>query len=408
MAAAIATAAIFVMLSGLIADLLRMPALEPVLQALALLLPLNASSAISQKLLERELAYGRLAAIDTATYLIGYVLVAVPAALAGYGVWSLVLAQLGAAFLRSACLLWAQPHSMAMAPDWATYKELMRTGVGFSLARLFNVLAQKGDYFVVGRWLGVAQLGFYERAYVLMDLSNNLLTNSMSTVLFPAFARLQDDRSALGRAYLRCCAMLGLLFCPCSIAAAILAPEIVAFLLGPRWDAVVAPFQVLAFGMFFRTGSKISNVLANSVGAVYRNARSQAIYAFLIVAGAWLVLPYGILGVAFTTLFARASIYLMLTHVALDITRLRWIDLLREYRPALLCSIITGAVVAVVATLVRPLDLWPVATLALALGSALLALSLAAFAWPAVLGSHGGWLLSEIRARLRPLSRRLG
>jgi O-antigen/teichoic acid export membrane protein len=47
------------LMSGPIAHLLNMPKLEPILEVLALLFPLNALSAVSQKLLERELAYGK-------------------------------------------------------------------------------------------------------------------------------------------------------------------------------------------------------------------------------------------------------------------------------------------------------------------------------------------------------------
>jgi PST family polysaccharide transporter len=333
---AFAVALAVVALAPWIAGLYGMPTLGPVLQVLAVLLPLNAVSSVSQKLLERAFIYHRIAMIDVISYVCAYAALSLPLAALGFGVWSLVYAQIGSAALRSLLVFLSQPHNPVRGASLRAYLEMMRVGVGFSVARYANVAANKGDYLVVGKVLGASQLGYYERAYLLMDLSNNLLTNTLSTVLFSAFSRLQDDRAALGRAYLRCSATLALIFCPASVAAAILAPEVIAVLLGDQWDAAVLPFRILALGMFFRTGFKIASMLINSVGAVYRNAAAQVAYATAVIGGALLTYRWGIAGVAASTLFGLGVIYTLNTRTALRETRLRWSDLFRVYRPALI------------------------------------------------------------------------
>ncbi len=226
------TGAAILVLAPRIAGFFRIQELEQILAVLALLFPLSSVSDVSQKLLERNLAYGRLAAIEVASYFFGYGLVAITLAWAGWGVWALVYAILGAAAVRCLLLLASQKVPIRPSFHWGTYVELMRTGLGFSLARFGNFFAQKGDYFVVGRWLGAAPLGLYERSYVLMDLSNSLLTNSLNTVLFPAFAKLQGDHAKMAQAFCRASAALSLIFLPAGVAASLLAPEIVGVLLG--------------------------------------------------------------------------------------------------------------------------------------------------------------------------------
>lgn len=383
-------------LSGLIADFFNMPRLEPILSVLALLFPLNAMSSVSQKLLERELAYGRLAAVEVASYVVGYAMVAVPLALLGYGVWSLVFAQLGASAVRSALLVYSQPHKLRLSADFRTYSEMMRTGAGYSLVRYALYVAHKGDYFVVGRWLGAAPLGLYERAYVLMDLSNTLLASALQTVLFPAFAKLQTDKQALALAFERVSALLGLVFLPVGVVASLLAPEIIAVLLGGQWSAAVDPFRILALGMVFRTGFKISVILANGVGAPYRNAGALVVYAIVVVAGALVAVPYGITAVAAATLFALLVVFILLTQLSLVLTGLSWGRLFRAYVPAICLTLVAGAATLIATELLRRADSPPFVTLAVTgIVLAAVVVLLLRFA-PGFFGANGRWAIDTL------------
>lgn len=388
------------LISGPIAALLDMPRMEPILEVLALLFPLNSLAAVSQKLLERELAYGKLAAIEVASYFFGYSLFALSFALAGFGVWALVYAQLASAFVRITLLLRVQPHALRLSFDRRSYLELMRTGLGFSLARYANFVAQKGDYFVVGRWLGAAPLGLYERAYVLMDLSNSLLTNALNTILFPAFSKLQANRRALAAAFERVSAILALVFLPVGIASSLLAPEIIRVLLGGNWGEAVAPFQVLALAMFFRTAMKISSVVLTGAGSAYRVAWSQTIYGFFVVAGALVMVRYGITAVAFATLAALIVTYLVSTRQALRLVNMSWRRLAAAYLPALAVAPIVAGTILIVALPMRMVEAPPLLILIAAGGATLTLLSAILFTFPRLYGPHARWLLDQLPINL--------
>jgi O-antigen/teichoic acid export membrane protein len=401
MAMALATAAAMWLLAGKFADFFRMPELEPMLKLLAFLYPIHGVGAISRRLLARDLAYGKLAAIEVASYAFGYALVALPLAFAGWGAWALIYAIMGSAVVRNVLSFAIAPHTLRPSAHKRSYRELMRNGFGFSLARWASFAAQKGDYFVVGRWLGAAPLGLYERAYVLMDLSNSLLTNALNTVLFPTFSRMQDDRALLAATFERVSAVLALIFLPAGAIASLLAPELIALLLGPGWDAAVDPFRVLALGMLFRTGFKVSGVLANGVGAPYHNALYHSIYGALVVGGALIALPFGITGVAVSTLVALAAAYVMLSNHSLKVTGMKWVQLLRTYVPALILTLLLGLICLLVAWPLRTADAPAIAVLAavgLALGAFLLLLARIA---PALFGPHAPWLASALVGLLK-------
>jgi PST family polysaccharide transporter len=389
------------LLAGSFAAFFRMPELEPVLQLLAWLYPIQGMGGISRRLLARDLAYGKLAAVEVAGYAFGYALVALPLAFAGWGAWSLIYAIMASAIVRNLLSFAVRPHTLRPSIDKRSYEELMRNGFGFSLARWASFVAQKGDYVVVGRWLGQAPLGLYERAYVLMDLSNSLLTNALNTVLFPTFAKMQDDRELLAATFERISAVLGLIFLPAGVIASLLAPELIALLLGPGWDAAVAPFRVLALGMLFRTGFKMSGVLANGVGAPYHNAFYLTIYGVAVVVGALIAIPFGITGVAISTLFALALAYMLLTNHSLRITGLSWRRLLATYVPAFKLTLILGLAAALVAWPLRDSGAPSLAVLVAAvtvLGAILLVLLRFA---PGLFGAHGRWIVSTILGLVR-------
>jgi PST family polysaccharide transporter len=401
MAMALVTSAAMWLLAGWFAAFFRMPELEPVLRTLAFLYPINGIGGISRRLLARDLAYGKLAVIEVASYAFGYALVALPLAFAGWGAWALVYAIMGSAVVRNLLSFALAPHTLRPSFEKRSYNDLMRTGFGFSLARWASFVAQKGDYFVVGRWLGQAPLGLYERAYVLMDLSNSLLTNALNTVLFPAFAKMQDDKALLAAAFERISAVLGLIFLPAGVIAALLALELIALLLGPGWEGAINPFRVLALGMLFRTGFKVSGVLANGVGAPYHNALYLTIYGIMVVLGALVAVPFGFTGVAVSTLIALAAAYGLLTSHSLRLTGMSWAQLLRINFPAIKLMLLFGSATALVVWPLRMAAMHPAAILAVAgllLGGLLLGLGRFA---PGLFGAHGRWILLTIVGLLK-------
>jgi O-antigen/teichoic acid export membrane protein len=204
----------------------------------------------------------------------------------------------------------------------------------------------------------------------------------------------------LALAYQRTSALLGLVFMPAGVAASLMAPEIVRILLGAQWGGAIGPFRILALGMVFRTGFKLSSILANSVGAPYRNSAALGIYAALVVGGALVMVPFGITAVAASTVFALLVVFLLLTRLSLKLTGSGWRDLLSAYGPALRVSLLVGVVIMIMAEALRGLEVGAVATLAgsfAGVGTVLLAM---AYWLPAFFGPHSRWFACTLMAHV--------
>lgn len=377
-----------------VAQFYRMTELVLVLRILAVSFPLYGTAVVAESLLRRDLQFRKLAAAEIVSYGLGYGAVGVLMALMGFGVWALVAATIAQTALRTIILLILQPHPWSLQFEPAAAKELIYLGGGFTSAKIFNYFALNGDYLVVGRWLGADALGFYTRSYNLMTTSVTLFGQVLSNVLFATMSRIQDEPKRLAIAYRRGVALVSLVVLPASVVSLLLAAEIVDVLLGPNWSEVIVPFQILAIGMLFRTSYKMSSTLALSVGAVYRNAWLQALYAFLVIGGAWVGQHWGLPGVAWGVLFALAAHFLLLSQLGLQLMSMSWQDFLAAHAHAVRLALITGLEVWGVAVALRNLEAPSVVVLVIPLFAvSVTLLVLLRFAPKFILGREGMWLV---------------
>ena len=374
------------------------PAVTPVLRALAWIFPLLGLGTVAECLMTREMRFRKLANLDVVSYGVGYGVVGVTLALMGFGVWALVVAQITHNTVKTGMLLWWQPPRLRI-PEPRAFQELLYFGAGFTVARIANQIAAQGDYLVVGRFLGPQALGYYGRAYNLMAAPANGFATVIDAVLFPVMAKVQTESVRLAAAFRRAIALLTLVFLPLSLALVLLAPEVVQLLLGPRWTPAIAPFQVLAVGMMFRSNSRIADALARATGAVYRRAWRQILYAALVVGGAWVGQRWGITAVAGAVLLAILVNFVTMTHLSLTNARMRWADLFAAQLPGILVTALTLIPGWLAITLLRH---WEAPSLVVLIGGggimAATAL-LAVFSAPATfLGADGQWIIDTMRA----------
>jgi O-antigen/teichoic acid export membrane protein len=310
------------------AGVFRIEESEQFIRFLAATLLFTGIAAVSASLLQRERRFRALGLLDLGSYLLGFGLVALPMAIAGYGAWALAIGQMVQIVSRTLALLAVRRPAFALIPRVQESKELLRTGLGFSAGQVGNFVATQVDYFVVGRYLGAEALGFYNRAYQFLLLPAQLFGTVTSTVLFPTIATIQDQPERVARAYLRALGLIAMLTLPVSGALAILAPELVGFLLGNEWTGMIVPFQFLVVTLIFRTSYKISDAVTLAMGSMYRRALRQFVYAAAVAGGAYIGSAYGLGAVAVGVGAAVVLNYVLMLNLAREVTGLALIPVL--------------------------------------------------------------------------------
>lgn len=371
----------------------RMDALTPVLRVMAVLFPIASLSVVSESLLQRQLRFSAIAGIELGSYAVGYGLIGIILATLGFGVWALVGAEMAKTTLKSVFFLLAVPHAKRLRFDLLAFRELLRFGTGHTIGSLATYFAMQGDNLVVARYLGPVALGLYGRAYELMLVPSNSLGMILYKVLFPTMAKVQSDPERLQVTYRRGLAMVALLVGPVSVATVILAPEIIATLLGAGWEGAVVPLQILALAMYFQIGRMVGSSVANSLGAVFRTAWRSTAYAVLVLLGSLLGQQWNLPGVAAAVMLAVIADFALTSQLSGRLTGLPVRSFLTLHVPALLLTAIFGGVLWITATALRSINAPPLLVLLIAgAGAGMVSLLLLRLFPARIAGEDGLWM----------------
>jgi len=381
-----------------VAGFFRTADVAPVMRALAWVFPLQGLGITAESLARRDLRFRWLALLDAKAYGLGYGVVGVGLALAGWGVWALVAGEISESLFRSAILLRSRPPRLRPTLERRALRELLYFGSGFTVAKVANFFAVNGDNLVVGRMLGPAALGLYGRAYQLMSAPAASFGTVLDNALFPVMARVQHDLPRLRMAYRHGIALVAVVVLPVTVALFLLAPEFVHVVLGPRWGDVVLPFQILAAGMVLHTTSKLGDSLVRATGAVYRRAWRQGVFAALVIAGSLIGQRWGIVGVAGGAMFALSINFLLMAQLSVSMAEMPWRDFWGAHLPALLVAAVSAPIAWGTATALRHQELPPLLVLSAAGGLALVVALLLIWRFPWLfLGKDVRWMLDTLR-----------
>lgn len=207
---------------------------------------LAALSSTQQAILQRQLAFNKLAKRSLIAVVSGGS-IGVGSALLGLGVWSLVL-QMLTTHAVGAIVLWR-------VSDWqpefkfsrSHFEELFTFGINIVGSRALDFFNRRADDFLIGYFLGPVALGYYVVAYRFLQVMIKLLTGVTNTVAFPAFSRLQDEPMRMRKSFYTVTQYTSLVAFPVFLGMAVLAPEIVQVVFGSKWSPSVPVMQVLGF-----------------------------------------------------------------------------------------------------------------------------------------------------------------
>jgi O-antigen/teichoic acid export membrane protein len=104
-----------------------------------------------------------------------------------------------------------------------------------------------GDNLIVGRFLGVHDLGIYRTGWSLVTIIFGLVLNPFLPVLYPTFSRLQDDLPSLKNTFNRVNRVVFALALPMGAGLLLVGPEIAALLFGEKWQGLGFVLGVLGF-----------------------------------------------------------------------------------------------------------------------------------------------------------------
>lgn len=284
-------------LAGPIANWFDQPQLAPILQWMSPSFLLAALSDVQQTLFRRQLAFKALSLRSLVATSIGG-LVGVVMALLGFGVWSLVGQRLSNALAGVLVLWWASQWRPGLQVSLRHAKELFSFGISIMGSQILTFFVLRADDFLVGKFLGVVELGYYTIAYRVLLMITQLLYSTTTQVILPTFSRLQEETERLRRAVYKSTQLSSAISLPLCFAITALAPELVRGLFGEQWLPSVPAMQVLAFIGPMQLSQGIVSSAITAVGKPNWNLKVNFLNAIASVVAFVIAVRWGIVAVA--------------------------------------------------------------------------------------------------------------
>ena len=258
----------------------------------------NGAGVQHSALLQRQMRFTALAIIDVVALIVSTA-VAIGAAKAGYGYWSLVAMTVSLPLTTTAGLWLASAWVPGMPRRGVGIRSMMRFGGTLTLNGLVMYVASNFEKVLLGRFWGAEALGIYGRAYQLIRIPTDNLNSAVGDVAFSALSRIQDDPERLKRYFLKGYSLVLALTLPITIACALFADDVVFVLLGSKWKEAAGIFRLLAPTMLIFAIANPLGWLLSSIGLVGRGLKIALVIAPLMIASYIVGLSYGPRGVAF-------------------------------------------------------------------------------------------------------------
>jgi O-antigen/teichoic acid export membrane protein len=273
------------------------PRLEQVLQVLSVTFFISGLSILQQAILERELAFDKLAKLEIAATLAG-TFTGIGAALLKCGVWSLVFQTVAVAAATTVLLWVVSKWRPSRAFSWEEVRSVSSYSGNLTGFSILNYFVRNADYLLIGKFLGAQQLGYYTLAYRLMLYPLQSITAVISRVMFPAFSQIKDDDARFSRIYLKMVGLIAFITFPMMLGLMAVSEPFVLVFFGDNWRPVALLLLILApVGMLQSIGG--------TVGMIYQaRGRTDWMFRWGIVTGICAVtafvvgLSWGITGVA--------------------------------------------------------------------------------------------------------------
>ena len=320
------------------------PDLDKLLLVMLIAYLLMQLSTVPDALVKRTLDYQKLVIRDTVLEILASFGM-VGMALAGFGVWSLVIPNLLVAPLRAILVMfmahWFPKFPLRMRL-WKGIFKFSANVVGTTLA---TTIATEGDTLIIGKSLGTESLGLYNLAWQSANLVSRNVASVIGKLAMPALSAVAREPARLRTAFYRMIRVLGIISFPLLVGLFVVADKFIVTVYGLQWIPSIVPFQILLIYAMRQAVGSPASVIYNVVGRPDIGLKFNLGFIPFYLFSIWLGSFYGIIGVAIGVTVARTIGGMVAFWIAAHIIDGSFIDVLVEFGQPLVASVLMGLVV---------------------------------------------------------------
>lgn len=319
------------------------PALTTLIRVAGLGFFITAVQAIPQAMLQRDLAYRKLALAEAVQAVLQAVMTIV-GAVAGWSYWTFLIAALCGRSASAGLTLWWKFTGYAV-PQWSTISTPLWFGLHTAATRIMWVAYTQADTFIVGKLLGTETLGVYRMALNLANAPLEKISTLVIRVSGPLFARLQNNLVTTRRYFLLISEVLFLIMGPVMVGLVLVSDDVILYILGSKWIAAGPPLRWVSIAVL----PQLLAFLVTQVLMAQRMTRflmiRTAVISVLMPLAFFFSAPYGIGAVGSVWLFMTPVILLPTGWRIYNILSLNVQQLMTAFKPSLVGTAVMAAAV---------------------------------------------------------------
>lgn len=270
------------------------------LYALGISFFISSLKTIPSVLLERGLQFNKLALSNVIESIV-YNVCLVFFAWKGYGITSFTIAVLARGVVGLVVLYALQPWKPGFALSKNALSKLLKFGIPYQINTFIAVLKDDGLTLALGKVMGLNALGILVWAQKWIQIPLRVVLDNVTRVTFPAFSRMQDNKSELEKSVTKSIFFTTFLVFPATVGIVILFPVVIDII--PKyqqWLPAVLPLTLLSVNVLFASITTQLTNLLNAIGKIKITSALMVMWTVLT----WVFVPilakkYGASGAAF-------------------------------------------------------------------------------------------------------------
>jgi PST family polysaccharide transporter len=189
----------------------------------------------------------------------------ITAALMGASVYALIISPIASAVFSFIISYRRYPQHCQLTWGLTAIKKIFSYSAYQFLFNFVNYFGINSDKLLMGKYLSMQDLGYYNKSYTLMTLPLQNITYVIAPVMHPVLSDMQNDRLQLAIVYERIARLMAYIGIPLAVLLYFIAEELTLIIFGPNWMPSIPVFRILALSV------PVQIVLSGS-GAIYQAA----------------------------------------------------------------------------------------------------------------------------------------
>ena len=190
---------------------------------------------------------------------------AITAALCGAGLYALIINPILSSILIFVISYQRYPQRLRFTSGLKVLRKIFSYSAYQFLFNVINYFSRNLDKLLIGKYMSLSALGYYEKSYRLMMLPLQNITQVITPVMHPIFSDFQNDKEKLATSYERIVRFLSFIGLPLSVLLFFTAEEVTLIIFGDQWLPSVPVFRILSLSVGIQ-------IILSSSGSIFQAA----------------------------------------------------------------------------------------------------------------------------------------